>query len=352
MRRRHLAAAIGIAAILSGSILATSVGASAAAPKAAAATCNSLEQMLGLCKVTPTPTPTPTTPTPAPTPTQTQSAGTCGGEQLTKPDGSPWVCSFDDEFNGTTLDTSKWTVQVTSNSDYTTGVSPYRACYVNNPANVSVGGGDLSLTVLKTAATFTCTAPTLFGIPIDNFSTQYTAGEVTSINNFSQEYGRFEVRAKLPQSAVQGLQETLWLWPNNDKLYGNGEPESGEIDFAEFYSLYENRDIPYLHYDYNASTVNTTTNTNIVTNETTCLIDPTQFNTYVVQWEPGQITLSYNGNTCLVDNYQPSDVTSPAPFNQPFFLALTQAIGVNSNAPTTATQFPATTQIDYVRVWK
>ena len=37
---------------------------------------------------------------------------------------------------------------------------------------------------------------------------------VTTKSKFSQEYGRFEVRAKLPQSIVKGLQETLWLYPD------------------------------------------------------------------------------------------------------------------------------------------
>jgi beta-glucanase (GH16 family) len=353
MKPRRVAAAIGIAAVLSSSMLLTSIGASAAAPraaaphaKAAATTCNGLQQLLGLCKVTPTPTPTPTTASPTPTPTGSP-AGDCSGETLTKPDGTPWVCTFDDEFNGTTYDASKWLPQLTDGSNFSTGVSPYRVCYVNNPNTIAVSGGYLHLSVVKTAAKFSCKTSAL-----SSFSTQYQGGELTTYHLFSQEYGRFEVRAKLPQSAVKGLQETFWLWPNNDTLYGGGEPASGEIDFAEFYSLYENQVIPYIHYVYNASTVNTTTNTNIVTNDYTCVIDPTQFNDYAVVWKPGQITLTYNGNVCLVDNYQPSDVASPAPFNQPFFLALTQALGVNTDAPTTATQLPATTLVDYVRVWQ
>ncbi|HEX3705646.1 MAG TPA: glycoside hydrolase family 16 protein [Mycobacteriales bacterium] len=353
MRHRRAAAGIGIAAILSGSMLATSIGASAAAPHAAT-TCNALQQALGLCKATPTPTPTPSSPSPTPTATQTSTEpdGDCGGVPITKPDGSTWTCSFDDEFDGTSLDRSQWAPQLTANSNFTTGKAPYKVCYVDNPNTVSVSGGDLRLSVVKTAAKFTCTAPSTGGLALHNFSTQYQGGEVTTYYGFHQTYGRFEVRAKLPQSTVSGLQETFWLWPTNDTKYGGGEPASGEIDFAEFYSQYGNQVIPYLHYDYNKATVNTTTNTNIVTNDYTCIIDPTQFNDYAVDWEPGRITLTYNGNVCLVDNYKPSDVTSPAPFDQPFFLALTQALGVGTNAPTASTPIPATTLVDYVRVWK
>lgn len=275
----------------------------------------------------------------------------CGGEVPTKPDGKPWVCSFDDEFNGTALDRTQWAPQLTSNSDFTSGTPPYRTCYVDNPNTVSVSGGDLRLSVIKTAKPFTCAAPALFGLAIHNFSTQYQAGEVTTYYGFHQTYGRFDVRAKLPPVKVRGLQETLWLWPQNDTKYG-GFPGSGEIDFAEFYSLYADRVIPYLHYEYGQATVSKQTNTNIVTNDYTCLLDVTKFHTYTAIWLPGRITLKYDGKTCLVDNYEPSNVRRPAPFDQPFFLALTQALGVTGNAPTAKTPFPDTTLIDYVRVWK
>jgi beta-glucanase (GH16 family) len=201
--------------------------------------------------------------------------------------------------------------------------------------------------VVKTAAKFTCNGTNW----LKNFSTQYQGGEVTTYRTFSQTYGRFEVRAKLPQITVPGVQEAFWLWPDDPTKYGL-HPASGEIDFAEFYSQYADRYIPYLHYSYNKLTVDPATNTNIVTNNYTCLIDVTKFHTFAVEWAPGRITLTYDGNTCLVDNYKPSNVSSPAPFDQPFFLALTQALGVGGNAPTASTPLPATTLVDYVRVWK
>ena len=360
MRHRRAAAAIGIAAIISGSMFATSaIGASAAAPRAT--TCNALQQALGLCKATPTPTPTPTptSPSPSTTPTSTpdgflpadQPAGNCGGEQYTRPDGSAYVCSFDDEFNDTSIDATSWMAQLTSLSNFTSGKSPYKVCYVNNPDTISESGGYLHLSVVKTPAKFTCAGTTQGGLALHNFSTQYQGGELMTYRLFSQRYGRFEVRAKLPQSTAKGLQETFWLWPDNPTLHGS-YPGSGEIDFAEFYSQYADRYIPYLHYDYSKTTVNTTTNTNIVTNDYTCLIDITKFNDYAIDWQPGRITLTYNGNVCLVDNYKPSNVSSPAPFDQPFFLTLTQALGVSGNAPTAATPLPATTLVDYVRAWK
>jgi beta-glucanase (GH16 family) len=261
-----------------------------------------------------------------------------------KPDGSAWTCSFDDEFDSTTgdanaLNTSVWTPQQTAASGFTTGQYPYYVCYVNSPNNISVSGGALHLTVRQETTPVNCG-----GGP--NY---YTGGMVSSAYSFSQTYGRFEVRAQLPPTTVAGLQETLWLWPVNSTLYGSW-PASGEVDFSEFYSQYSNLDVPYIHYNY--STSDPATNTNTVT-AYNCQISVGQYNVYAVVWSPGTFTITVNGQNCLTDNYVPSNVASPAPFNQPFFIALTQALGEGSNAfNPSSTPLPATTSIDYVRVWK
>jgi beta-glucanase (GH16 family) len=269
---------------------------------------------------------------------------TCANETLApKPGGGSWTCAFDDEFDSSTgdassLNTNWWTPQVSATSGYLTGQYPYYACYLNSPNNISVSNGALHLTARQESAPVNC----------GGYMDPYTSGMVTTAGHFSQTYGRFEVRAQLPPATAAGLQETLWLWPVNSSLYGSW-PASGEVDFSEFYSEYSNLDVPYIHYDYSAS--NSATNTNVVTNY--CPINVSQYNNYAVVWEPGSFQITVNGTTCLTDNYRPSNVSSPAPFNQPFMVALTQALGVGTNAfnPST-TPLPATTNIDYVRVWK
>ncbi|HKC27641.1 MAG TPA: glycoside hydrolase family 16 protein [Jatrophihabitans sp.] len=298
-----------------------------------------------------TPTPDPTTSTPTPDPTSSSGDNSCGPAAPGKADGSPWVCTFDDEFNGTTLDRSKWFVQTTAASGFHSGAE----CFVDSPNNISIDDGTLNLTVREEDAPFTCANPGASG----DYSTQYTSGTVNSLGKFSQTYGRFEVRAKLPATTVKGLQETFWLWPNNPTKYGLW-PASGEIDFAEFYSGAAGWNIPYLHYKLEQSTVNWDSNTNVYTAlpgpnaqpGMNCRINQAGFNTYTATWQPGQIVLQVNGQNCIVDNYSASNVADPAPFNQPFFIALTQALGIGNNSfvPGT-TPLPATTQVDYVRVW-
>jgi beta-glucanase (GH16 family) len=271
------------------------------------------------------------------TTTTTPQANNCGGVPMYKADGSLWQCTFDDEFNGTSLDTTKWTPQQTATSGYNSGDE----CYVDSPNNVSVSGGVLNLTARQEAAPFTCNDP--YG----SYTTPYTSGMVTTDYKFSQTYGLFEVSAKIPAATVAGLQTSLWLWPNNDVAYGPAWPASGEIDFAEFYSEYPNLAIPYIHYNAAAPDPNVTNDNCVISNPAT------QFHTYGVEWTSTSISMIYDGVTCLTDYWNPaSPLVKPEPFNQPFFIALTQALGVATNAFNPATTpLPATTQIDWVRAW-
>jgi beta-glucanase (GH16 family) len=260
----------------------------------------------------------------------------CSGEYPRPLHQTVWMCTFDDEFNGTSLDMSKWTPSNSVNTSFSSGPVGSRVCYLNNPSTIAESGGYLKLSVGRVPQPFTCGATT----------TQYIGGSVSSIGKFTQTYGRFEVRARFPDVTVAGLQESLWLWPTNDTKFGP-EPTSGEIDIAESYSVRSDIAIPYIH--YTAAKPDPS-----ITSANCSIADLTAFHTYLLVWSPGVLTISIDGTTCVIDRYHPkAPLVSPAPFNQPFFVALTQALGVNSDAfdPAT-TPLPATTFIDYVRVWQ
>jgi beta-glucanase (GH16 family) len=236
-----------------------------------------------------------------------------------------WTCTFDDEFDGTSLDPAHWQPQLTATSGYVTGGPD---CYVDNPETISVSGGHLNLSAVKVAP-FPCTP---------GYDPSYQVGMVSSSQRFSQAYGVFEVRAKVPATTYPGLQETLWLYPQN-LTYGPGTA-SGEIDIAEFFSNNGGYDVPHIHYPKAASDDNATV--------FGCAINPHSFNTYAVDWTPKSITIFTNGTVCLIDR----PIGGPAPFDQPFFISLTQALGLGANAPLSGTPLPATTQIDWVRAWQ
>lgn len=266
----------------------------------------------------------------------------CSGEALPpKPDGSRWLCTFDDEFDASTgdasaLNTSWWSPQISATSGFATGPPGDYVCYVNSPNTIAVWGGALHLTVRKEQQPVDC----------GSFQSHYTGGMVSTIHGFHQTYGRFEIRALLPQTTVAGLDEALWMWPVNDKLYG-APPASGEIDIAETFTTHPTWSVPWVHYNF--SSVDAATHTN--TYNSVCQIDPTRYNTYVLVWSPGNVTVSINGQPCLNDNYAATGLKSPQPFDQPFFILLTQGLDNPAFDPAT-TPLPATLSIDYVRAWK
>jgi beta-glucanase (GH16 family) len=338
--------------------------------------CNVLEQLLNMCAsstttTTPPPsttapdptttTPPPTTTAPDPTTTSTAPAGSAsrdsggGSDQSTCSDSTPpvaapsgtWSCTFDDEFNGSSLDTSQWQPMLTADSGYMTGPLLSQACYVDNPQTINESGGTLNLSVVDTGPV-TCDTPASWLL---STTTDYEAGMVDTSQLFSQQYGYFEVRAELPPATVQGLQETLWLYPEDGTLYG-AWPDSGEIDFGEFYSEYPDLDVPADHFPGSGSDSQASSDGCSQAAVTTA----GQFNTYAVLWTPTTIETYFNGVPCTVDDYGPyvtAPDTAPEPFNQPFFLAFTAALGTNTNSfePGT-TPLPATTRIDWVRVWQ
>lgn len=252
------------------------------------------------------------------------------GAMVVKDNGSGWVCTFVDNFDGNKLDTSKWIAQQT----YTSGYQNGGECFVNSPNNVSVSGGALYLTTRRETSSFQCQYPG------GSYQTRYTSGMVSTYGRFAQTYGRFEIRAKFPAAKVAGLQSALWLWPVDPYKYG-AWPGSGEIDIAEFYSQYADRVIPYLHY-------NSVSDDATLTNNYCMISNVSAFHSYVAEWTPTAITIKYDGQTCMSHTLSGGS----QPFDQPFMVALTQALGQGSNAVTDSTPMPATTAVDYVRVWK
>jgi beta-glucanase (GH16 family) len=252
------------------------------------------------------------------------------GAALPKPGGGLWECTFADEFNGTSLDRTKWLPQ----TNFGTGTSSaaFRSCHVDDPANVSVRYGLLQLTVRKASTPVACQ-----GSPAN-----YTSGQVSTYRKFSQQYGRFEARMKVHGTlgSKPGLQEAFWMWP--DDRYSSGSwPAAGEMDVAELYSQYNTLVVPFLHY-----TANDNGGPKPGVNTAYCSAARGRFNTYTLTWTPTTLTILVNGSTCLVN-------TSGDPaFQKPYILAFSQALGVGANALRWNTPLPATMHVDYMRVWR
>lgn len=259
------------------------------------------------------------------------------GDPILKSDGTPWTCTFADEFSGTTLDRTKWTAQETAIGGLSGGGVD---CWVDNPNTIQVNAGTLKLTSRQYPWPILCRSPH------GNYVTPYISGSVSTRGTFEQTYGRWEIRAKFGSSQVAtGTQSALWLYPAKH-TYGEW-PASGEIDIAEYYSKYPDRAIPVIH--YNRADTEDKSHTDY-----RCLIwQPWQFHTYTLVWTSTDITISIDGQECVDHTISAAPpLTGSAPFDQPFVTYLTQTLGMGQNPfdPAT-TPLPQQTQVDYVRVW-
>ncbi|HWU21094.1 MAG TPA: glycoside hydrolase family 16 protein [Nocardioides sp.] len=259
---------------------------------------------------------------------------TCGGEQPVSPVGGTYTCSFTDDFDGTTYDTSTWVAQDSAISGMTTG---NHDCFVGTPDTIAVSDGAAHLSSRRTAAPFTCHSP--YG----DFTSQSVAGSLTTYNRFAQTYGRFEFRARFPATRAVGVHSALWLYPN--KLTYGPWPKSGEIDVAEWFSNQPNIALPSVHYEGERFGVSSGLTCTTAT--------PEDYHSYAVAWTPSAMYFYLDGRLCWQHSWLPySTLVGAQPFDQPFNIVLAQAFGPGpNNLPTAATPDVDTLDVDWVRAW-
>ncbi len=125
-----------------------------------------------------------------------------------------WVMVWNDEFDGAQIDTSKWTHEVNCNG----GGNQEQQCYTDSPENSFVSNGVLNIVALPAE---------------EGAALPYTSARLNTRYKGDFKYGRFEMRAKLPQG--QGTWPAFWMLPT-DYVYG-GWPKSGEVDILEAVNL-------------------------------------------------------------------------------------------------------------------
>lgn len=250
----------------------------------------------------------------------------CPLAPVSAPGGGTWACRLDEEFDGRSLDRRVWTVERSSSTGFHSGAE----CYVDDPAHVAVRSGALVLTATRSPSDVRC----------GGRSTDLLSGMVHTRDHVSTTYGRVEIRAQLP--AEHGLQPALWMYPESLR-YGRW-PRSGEIDLAELFG------VPvataHLHYLSTAGRA--------APGGSCPVVDPGhRWHTYALDWTPRAITVSYDGAVCWrTPRWTPAaPLAQPAPFDQPFFVLLTLADGIGTNAPDSGTAYPATMRVDFVRIW-
>jgi beta-glucanase (GH16 family) len=153
---------------------------------------------------------------------------------------------------------------------------------------------------------------------------KYVSGVITTQPSFSQTYGYFEMRAKLP--AGKGVWPAFWLvrqdlsWPPEvDIMESIGAP-------SEYYATLHSNDLK----DPGTKTE----------------ISPGDFHTFAVSWDPKAIVW-------FVDGRETKRMPTPPDMHKPMYMIANLALGGDwAGFPDASTPFPATFRIDYIRAYR
>jgi beta-glucanase (GH16 family) len=256
-----------------------------------------------------------------------------------------WQLAWSDEFDGTTVNPANWTYD-TGNGFWAGSYwvpgwgNNEKEYYTSRPENVYVAGGLLHIAARQ-----------------ESYSGfDYTSGRIKTMGLFTQQCGRFEFRARLPQGT--GTWPALWMLPQNP-TYG-GWPNNGEIDVMENKGTHPDQVGGTIHFggangnDVYFGQTFTFPSGDSVTN----------FHVYALEWTSNSISWSVDGVVYEVQNNWWSNIGTstdtypfPAPFDQPFYILMNLAIGGNylgnpsTNTINSGTTFPAEMQLDYVRAY-
>ncbi|WP_233254374.1 peptidoglycan-binding protein [Salipaludibacillus keqinensis] len=258
-----------------------------------------------------------------------------------------WDLVWNDEFEGTELDESKWNYDTGYYLDDDPGTWGWGnnelQHYTDSEENVFVEDGKLNIVAFEEPASF----------PQDpDRVAPYSSGKITTQDKFTFKYGRIDFSAKLP--AVTAAWPALWMMPNDD-VYG-GWASSGEIDVMEARGRVPNETSGAIHFggEWPGNTYLAAEQTF----EEGVGID-TDYHDYTLIWEEDMLSWYVNGEfffkVSKEEWFSAADRENPyAPFDQDFYVIMNLALGgwFDGGREPDVEDLPVSMQVDYVRVYK
>lgn len=174
---------------------------------------------------------------------------------------------------------------------------------------------------------------------------KYTSARLITKQKADWQYGKFVIRAKLPQGV--GTWPAIWMLATSQSYGTSYWPDNGEIDIME-------------HVGFDPNVVHGTIHTKsyyhgIGTQRGAQVTIPdamTTFHDYSLEWSPADIKIGVDGSNYFTFAKE-SDEWQKWPFNKPFYLLLNIAIGGSWGGQKGVDDsiFPQRMEIDYVRVY-
>lgn len=240
-----------------------------------------------------------------------------------------WKLVWEDEFEGATLDSTKWTAYVGDGCPGLCGFGNNELQYYSDRTeNVAIKDGKLIITALSDSIK----------------DSAYSSAKLITKDKGEWKYGRFEVMAKVP--AGKGNWPAIWMLPSKNK-YG-GWPRSGEIDIMETVGY----DPGNVHGTVHTQSFNHMIGTQ--KGDSVLVEDFSQaFHLYAVEWYEDKIDFFIDDEK--YHTFANTGVsTDDWPFDHPYYLILNIAIGGSWGGKYGVANdvFPNRMEIDYVRVYE
>ena len=237
-----------------------------------------------------------------------------------------WKLSWSDEFNYNGLpDSTKWGYDKGGNGWGNNELQYYTAASINN---AEVSNGSLKIKALHH--------------PVEN--RDYTSARIITKGKAEFTYGKVEIRAKLPGG--RGLWPAIWMLGTN--FENKGWPECGEIDIMEHVGFEKDSVFGTIHTKSYNHIIGTQKGKKIFIEK-----PYDSFHIYTLEWTPEKMDFLLDGK--LFNHIQNEHKTvAEWPFDSPFFLIMNLAVGGNLGGKkgVDTTVFPATLEVDYIRVYK
>lgn len=257
-----------------------------------------------------------------------------------------WVLSWSDEFDGDTLDMSKWSYQTGNwlldekGNMETSGWGNNEQEYYTDK-NTIISDGTLKIQAKKEAYTD----------PVQG-AFDYTSSRLATKNKFSLCFGKIEVKARVDSG--KSLWPAIWMLPE-DLVYGKWAA-SGEIDIMEGYGSMPQKICGTIHFG------DTWPNNQYLTNEYYFQDGDSTDNWHIygLEWENDEMRWYVDGKLYSTQSKWSSAGRSyPAPFDQNFYMILNLAVGGHFDGidgiygdPSIFADGPKELEVDYVRVYQ
>lgn len=257
------------------------------------------------------------------------NASSISSSQSSSTGGAPegYQLVFNDDFQGYSLDGSKWNSQYRWGPNWViNGEKQYYVDAINDPnfghSPFEFDGEHLTINAIPTPDWLK-----------DKANWQpYLSGALTTHNKFTMRYGYVEMRAKLPQG--RGLWPAFWLLHNNDY------DRRPEIDVVEMLGGQSNL-VYHTYHHYENGQLKSTPSFEAWGPDYSA-----DFHTYAVQWEPGLLIWYVDG--VERNRYENGNVSW-----EDMYLLVNLALGGWwASDPDGSTPFPARFTIDYIRAWQ